>query len=60
MIQPVDDPSLARAILDKVNKMNVDTGLQAILAAGALAILPQCASAPLVFFSALYAGKFLL
>lgn len=60
MIQPVGDPSLASAILDKVNKMNVETGLQAIGAAGALAILPQSASAPLVFFAALFTALYFL
>ena len=57
VLQPVDDPSLARAILKKVNEMNVETGVGAIGIAAAFAALPQSASAPLVFFAILYGGK---
>ena len=57
VIQTVDDPSLARAILDKVNKLNLETGVQAVAASVIFAVLPQSTSAPLVFFAALFGGK---
>ncbi|CAB9505675.1 expressed unknown protein [Seminavis robusta] len=50
----------AVAILDKVNKLNLDTGLQATAAAAAFAVLPQSASAPLVFFGAIFGALYFL
>jgi hypothetical protein len=56
-IEKIDDPALARAILDKVNNMNTATGLQGLLAGATFAILPQSVSSPLAFFALLFGGK---
>ena len=60
-LQPVDDPSVAQAILQKVNEMNVRTVIQAAVPAAAFAALPQSSSTALVLsglvLAALYAAK---
>ena len=58
-LSKIEDSNLARAILDKVNAMNLDTAIQCFLASGVFAVLPQSASVALVesalVFGALYA-----
>lgn len=60
-LSKIENPSLARAILDKVNNMNLTNLAQCGACAGAFALLPQSASAPLVslalVFAVLYAAR---
>jgi hypothetical protein len=46
----IDDPSIARAILDKVNQMNVETGVKVILPVALFALLPSSTSQLIAFF----------
>ena len=57
IIQAVDDPDLARALLEKVNELNFETILKVVVVSAAFAVLPQSASVPLAFFAALFVGK---
>ncbi len=58
-LSKIEDPSLATAILDRVNNMNADTAIRCFLAAGVFAVLPQSSSVALVgsgiLFGILYA-----
>lgn len=54
-LSKIEDPSLATAILDKVNSMNADTALRCFLAAGLFAILPHSSSVALVGSGVLFA-----
>jgi len=60
-LSQIDDPNLARTILNKVNAMNAETALKVVVPVAVFAILPQSSSAPLVastsLFAALYAAK---
>lgn len=60
-LTPIENPDLASAILDKVNRMNFDTGVQVFLPVAIFAALPQSSAAPLVafalLFTTLYAAK---
>ena len=59
-LESIADQSLARAILTKVNNMNVETGLTCVAASAVFAILPQSTSIPLVLIAALYTGTYFL
>jgi len=54
-LQKIDDPTLARAFLDKVNDYNFRQALQCTLIVGVYAALPQEVTAPLAFWSAVFA-----
>lgn len=58
-LSKIEDPSLATAILDRVNNMNADTAIRCFLAAGTFALLPHSSSVALVgsgiLFGILYA-----
>jgi hypothetical protein len=54
-LSKIEDPTIASAILEKVNKMNISNLVKCAQYAGAFAILPQSASVPLVSFGALFA-----
>ena len=58
-LSKIEDPSIATAILDRVNNMNADTAIRCFLAAGVFAVLPQSSSVALVgcaiLFGILYA-----
>ena len=49
---------MARAILQKVNAMNLDTAVKVAVPTVAFAVLPQSASAPLVVFGLLFAALY--
>lgn len=57
-LQPVNDPTVDRAILQKVNAMNIDTAVRVVVPVTAFAALPQSASAPLVAFGLLFAALY--
>lgn len=40
-LEPVSDPTLARALIEKVNKLNNDSGTIPVIASLAWSILPQ-------------------
>lgn len=50
---------MAQKILDKVNEMNVSTGRDCILAAGAFAALPKDVTFPVAALGVLAAGVYL-
>jgi len=58
-LKKIEDPNLARAILSKVNAMNLNTAARCAVPAGIFAVLPQSSAAPLVgstlVLAALYA-----
>jgi hypothetical protein len=60
-LSEIQDSTLARAILDKVNRMNVNTGVRVLLPVAVFAALPQSQAAPLVactlLCAALYASR---
>lgn len=57
-MKKIEDPNLARAILGKVNAMNLDTATRCAVAAGIFAVLPQSTAAPLVGSALVLAGMF--
>lgn len=59
-IRDIQDPNLARAILEKVNAMNLQTGRDVILLSAIFAILPQSLTSTLGIWSALFGGLYLL
>jgi len=59
-IRKIEDDSLARAIMTKVNDMNVNTGFEAFALASAFAVLPQEVSFKLAACSLLLGGLYLL
>jgi len=54
-LSQIEDPSLASAFVEKVNDMNVETGIKAIIPAMIFAALPQSSSEPLVLCSISFA-----
>ena len=60
-LQKIDNPDTARAIISKVNALNLQTAFQTGLPVALFALLPQSVSAPLVgcavVFGALYLGR---
>ena len=50
----IEDPNLARALLDKVNTLNINTALQTLIATTIFAALPKDVTAPLAFFALLF------
>ena len=59
-LTPVDDPNVARAILRKVNAMNVETAVKVVVPVAVFAALPQSSSVPLVAFAILFAVLYVL
>ena len=59
-LSQIDDPNLARFILNKVNAMNAETAIKVIAPVTVFAILPQSSSAPLVAFSLLFAALYVV
>lgn len=59
-IRDIQDPNLARAILEKVNAMNLQTGRDVILLSAIFAILPQSLTSTLGIWSALFGALYLL
>lgn len=57
-LEKIEDRNLARAILDKVNNMNIETGLQCTAIAAAYAALPQSMTASAAFFAVLYGALY--
>jgi hypothetical protein len=57
----IEDPDIARGILDKVNAFNLETGLKVGVPVSFFALLPQSTSVPLVLsalaLGALYVAK---
>ena len=47
-LQPVEDPNLARALLQRVNDLNVRVGVQVAVPVALFALLPQSAASHLV------------
>jgi hypothetical protein len=59
-LSKIEDPNTARAILNKVNNMNLDNLIQCSAYAGAFAVLPRSASVPLVLFALLFTTLYAL
>lgn len=59
-IRDIQDPNLARAILEKVNAMNLQTGRDVILLSAIFAILPQSLTSTLGIWSSILGGLYLL
>jgi hypothetical protein len=57
-LSKIEDPSIAGAILKKVNNMNLSNLAKCTAYAGVFAILPQSSSVPLVLFSAIFAALY--
>lgn len=57
-LSKIDDPSTARAILDKVNNMNLATALKVAFPCIVFALLPQSSSTALVLLALLFAGLY--
>lgn len=55
-MKKIEDPNLARAILGKVNAMNLDTAVRCAVVAGIFAVLPQSTAAGLVGSALVLAG----
>lgn len=49
----IEDQSLARALLEKVNAFNVSTGIKAFVVAVTFGALPQTITAPMAFSATL-------
>jgi hypothetical protein len=56
----IEDQSLARALLEKVNDFNVSTGIKALAVAVTFGALPQTITAPMAFSAALAVGLYFL
>jgi hypothetical protein len=56
-LKKIDDPTVARKLVEKVDAFNVDTAAKCLLASGLFAALPQSVSAPLVGSAVAFAGK---
>lgn len=56
-MKKIDDPIVARSLLEKVNSLNIDTAIKCLLVSGTFAALPQSVSAPLVVVAVAFAGK---
>lgn len=56
----IEDPTLARKFVDKVNAMNVETGLQAIGLATAFAVLPHSTTYAAAFIAVLSTVLYLM
>ena len=54
----IDDPQLARAFVDNINALNVQTGVDALLYSVAFAILPQSVTYPLAFFALIFGALY--
>jgi len=48
VIEPVADPSLAERLLEKINQVNQDTGLDALLLTSLWSLLPQDVASSIV------------
>jgi len=59
-IRDIQNPNLARAILEKVNAMNLQTGRDVILLSAIFASLPQSLTSTLGIWSALFGALYLL
>lgn len=59
-IEPVDDPELARAFLEKVNRMNRDTGRDVFIATALWSALPQDVAASIASVGIVVAGLYLI
>ena len=56
----IEDPTLAQRFVDKVNAMNIETGLQAIGLATVFAVLPQSMTQAAALIAVLSAVLYLL
>jgi hypothetical protein len=59
-IRKIEDEDLARAFLNKVNEMNIETGRDAILLAGGFALLPSELTGKLALVTLVLGGLYLL
>ncbi len=56
-LKKIEDPSIAQAILDKVNSMNFETATACFVGSAIFGLLPQSTTALLGFFAVTFAGK---
>jgi len=59
-LRPVNDPSLARALLHKVNDYNAKVALQSTIVCFIFASLPKDVVSPASVFATLFAGNSIL
>lgn len=55
-LKKIEDPTIAQAILEKVNAMNLEVALTCFAGSAIFGLLPQSTTAPLGIFAAAFAG----